>query len=87
MAFRDGREVVVQVIIQNYGDKPIDYTAFALMPGQQRQERLIDGLEAGKSTVRKFRFEAADLAPGTKVRIGLKETDGPRILNDEVQVR
>lgn len=86
MAIRDGRDVIVQMVIQNYGDKPIDYTAFALAPGQQRQERLITGLAPGRSIVRKVRFDGGKLPPGAKVRVGLKEMDGPRVLNDDVVV-
>jgi hypothetical protein len=84
LAIRDGADIVVQQIIQNYGDKPIDCTAFVLMPGQQRQERIIIGLAAGKSTIKRFRFANIKAGTNTKIRVGLKEMDGPRILNDEV---
>jgi len=77
---------MVQQIIQNYGDKPVDYTAFALMPGQQRQERLITGLQPGRSVVKRFRFIGVIINPDVKIRVGVKEMDGPRILNDEVSV-
>jgi hypothetical protein len=84
-AFRDGKDVVIQQIIQNYGDKPIDYSAFAVFPGQARQERLITNLGAGRSIIKRYRF--ADVKPGSgaTVRVGVKEIDGMRILNDEVQ--
>ena len=46
-AVRVGNEVVVQQIITNYGNGPIDYTAFVSMPGRARQERIISQLATG----------------------------------------
>jgi hypothetical protein len=39
IALRDGNDVVVQQMITNYGDKPVDYTAFAVFPGSVPPER------------------------------------------------
>jgi hypothetical protein len=85
MAMRDGEDVVVQQMISNYGDQPINYTAFALFPGQARQERIVANLAAGRTTVKKYRFKRA--AGESKVRIGIKELAGTRVLNDEVEIR
>lgn len=90
LAFRDGpggTDVVVQQIIQNYGDAPIDYTAFAIFPGQARQERLVTGLAAGRATIKRYRFTHVDITRGAKVRVGVKEFNGTRILNDEVEIQ
>jgi hypothetical protein len=88
IALRDGEDVIVQQMITNYGDRPIDYTAFAVFPGQARQERLVTALGPGRTTVKKYRFAGIGLANGpVKVRSGMKELDGTRILNDEVLVR
>lgn len=86
---REGAELVVQVTVTNRGDTPISFNAFAIVPGQQRQERLIAGLGPGRSVVRRFRFPALPEAePGAGairvVRVGLRELDGNRLLNDEV---
>jgi hypothetical protein len=86
LALRDGNDVVVQQMISNYGDRPIDYTAFALFPGQARQERLVTHLAAGRTTIKKYRFKAVG-AGESKVRVGLKELSGTRVLNDEVEIR
>jgi hypothetical protein len=86
LALRDGDDVVVQQMISNYGDRPIDYAAFALFPGQARQERLITKLAAGRTTVKKYRFKNAG-AGESKVRVGIKELAGTRVLNDEVEIR
>jgi len=87
LALRDGADIVVQQVIQNYGDRPIDYSAFAILPGQARQERLVTNLAPGRSTIKRYRFPAAEIAPGVKLRVGVKELNGTRILNDEVEVQ
>jgi len=87
LALRDGADIIVQQMITNYGDKPIDYSAFAMCPGQARQERLVTGLGAGRTTIRRYRFANVKTAPELKVRVGIKELVGTRILNDEVMVQ
>lgn len=86
LAFRDGDDVVIQQMITNYGDRPVDYTAFALFHGQARQERLVTNLAAGRTTVKKYRFRGAGTGE-SKVRVGIKELAGTRVLNDEVEIR
>jgi hypothetical protein len=87
IAMRDGADVFVQQTITNYGDAPISYNAFAIYPRRARQERLITGLAPGATTIRRYRFENATRTDGAKVRVGLKEMSGTRILNDEVPVQ
>ena len=85
LAIRDGKDVLVQQIITNYGNKPIDYVAFAIFPGQARQERLVTNLAAGRSTIKLYRFPSSGGA--ARARTGVKELEGTRILNDEVEIR
>lgn len=88
MALRDGDSVIVQQMITNYGDKPIDYSAFAILPGQARQERLITNLGAGRTTIKRYRFPEVPMrSEELRVRSGVKELIGTRILNDEVIVQ
>jgi hypothetical protein len=87
LALRDGRDLVVQQLITNYGNKPIDYTAFVTYPGSARQERIVTGLAPGRTTIRKYRFVNVQFAPNATVRSGVKELDGVRILNEEVEIR
>ena len=86
IALRDGKDVIVQQMIQNYSDRAIDYNAFAIFPGQARQERLVTDLGPGQSTVKRYRFNNATATKGSTVRVGIKEIDGARVLNDEVEV-
>jgi hypothetical protein len=88
LAIRDGNDVIVQQTITNYGDAPINYTAFTLYPGQARQERLVTNLAPGRSTVKKYRFtNVPATAAAAKLRSGVKELEGVRVLNEEVEVR
>jgi hypothetical protein len=86
VALRDGNDVVVQQMISNYGEKPINYTAFAIFPDQPRQERLVTNLDPGTTTVKKYRFKDVH-SKGAKARVGVKELDGVRLLNEEVPVQ
>jgi hypothetical protein len=87
LALRDGKDVVVQQIISNYGDKPINYNAFAIVPGQARQERLVINLAPGKTTIKRYRFSNVTLPPTERIRVGIKQISGTRILNDELEIR
>lgn len=87
IALRDGKDVIVQQMITNYTAKPIDYTAFVTLPGQARQERLLQALKPGATIIKKYRFPNITVTREQKVRSGVKETDGTRVLNDEVSVQ
>ncbi len=87
LALRDGKDVIVQQMITNSGERPIDYTSFALYPGQARQERLVTNLAPGRTTIKKYRFTNITFTPDTKIRTGLRELNGTRILNDEVAIQ
>ncbi len=87
IALRDGRDVIVQQMITNYGEKPIDYTAYSMYPGQARQERLVTNLAPGRTTIKKYRFNNVNFSGESKVRSGVKELKGTRVLNDEVAIQ
>ncbi len=87
LALRDGDSVIVQQMISNYGEKPIDYTSFAIFPGQARQERLVTNLGPGRTVMKRYRFPHAPPAGKVNIRVGVKELDGMRILNDEVPIQ
>jgi hypothetical protein len=87
IALRDGRDVIVQQMITNYGEQPIDYTAYAIYPGQARQERLVTKLAPGRTTIKKYRFAGVSVVPDARVRSGVRELLGTRVLNDEVAIQ
>jgi|GEM_PF-835560 len=85
LAVRDGSTLLVQQIITNYGERDISYTAYCLLPGFSREERIIMNLAPGRTTIRLYRFR--DVKPGPlRLRTGVQEMGGMRILNDEVEV-
>jgi hypothetical protein len=55
-ALRDGSDLLVQEMVTNYGEAPVDYTAYASYPGQTRQERLVQSLDPGRTTIKLYRF-------------------------------
>ena len=62
---RHGNDLLVQEVITNYSEKPIDYTAFAAYPDLTRQERIVQGLEPGRTTVEAvYRFKNVKFIPG-----------------------
>jgi hypothetical protein len=58
-----------------------------MYPDQARQERLVLNLAPGATTVRRYRFTNVPTGQTVPVRVGLKELQGNRILNDSVDVR
>jgi len=87
LALRDKDDLIVQQMISNYGDKPINYNAFVVYPGQPRQERLVTQLGPGRTIIKLYRFPDVHFISNAKVRSGLRELEGMRILNDEVAVQ
>lgn len=87
VALREGPDLVVQQFITNYGQTPLDYTAFAICPGRARQERLVVGIDPGSTVIKKYRFINVPPAPDLKIRTGLKENTGPRVYNEETPVQ
>jgi hypothetical protein len=87
LAVRDKDDLIVQQTISNYGDKPINYNAFVIYPGQPRQERLVTQLDPGRTITKLYRFTDVHFILNAKVRSGLREVGGMRILNDEVPVQ
>jgi hypothetical protein len=87
LALRDENDVIIQQMVSNYGDKPINYNAFAIFPNEARQERLITNLGPGHTVMKRYRFKDVRIPADTKVRVGVKELLGVRVLNEEVPVQ
>lgn len=77
----------VTCIITNTGDESVSLNAYANLPGHARKERLIPRLDPGQAVIRQFRFDdaAASLARDD-IRLGLRETNGPAVLNKRVGI-
>jgi hypothetical protein len=48
---------------------------------------LVTNLAPGRTTLKRYRFTDVKIAPGMKIRVGVKELNGSRILNDEVEIQ
>lgn len=90
IALRDRNDIIVQQVITNYSNRPVNYTAYVSVPGSARQERLVTDLNPGKTVIKKYRFNQVrfpDNQAPKVVRSGVKETEGTRVLNEEVQIQ
>ncbi len=85
---KQGRgDVIITALITNLGDEPQTFYAFALAAQRPRLERIVARLEPGQTMLKRFRFiNAAGPLSGQTIRTGLREMDGPAILNTTVQV-
>ncbi len=85
LARRENGDLLVEQTITNYGDTPVHYDAFVLVPGRSRQERLVVDLGPGREAVRRYLFRGAgELPAGSELLSGLREMEGTRVLNDRV---
>jgi hypothetical protein len=87
LALRDGKDLLVEEMITNYSEKPIDYTAYAAYPGLIRLERLVISLDPGLTSIKLYRFKNVKFIPGATVRCGLRQLEGTRVLNEEASVQ
>jgi hypothetical protein len=87
MAYRDRGDVMVQQMITNYGEHPISYSTFAAYPGRPRIERLVNSLAPGQTVIKKYRFINIPNGKTPRIKVGMKEINGTRILNDEVEIQ
>ncbi|MFP4144288.1 MAG: hypothetical protein ACOCTI_07870 [Phycisphaeraceae bacterium] len=79
---RQGDSALVTCVVTNRSDRPRGLYVFAQMVGHARQERLVPQLQPGESVIRRFRFEnVGDQLDRTGVRTGVRESNGPAILN------
>jgi hypothetical protein len=76
------QDAAITMLITNTGNDTLALYAFANLVGYPRQERIVSHLQAGQSIVRRFTFPDAVKAMQTHtVRVGLRETNGPAVLN------
>lgn len=79
-------DVVVTLTTINRGTIEQSFYAFAAAPSQPRVERIIASLKQDQAAIKRFRFPNAQLLSGKNIRVGLRQTNGPAILNYELAV-
>ncbi len=84
----DGLEdATAAAVVTNTGTEVLSLYVFGNLPGQPIQERIISQLTPGQSAVRRFRFpDAGQALRNHAMRIGVREIDGPRMLNQRLSV-
>jgi hypothetical protein len=56
----EGGEILIQQVITNTSNVPLDAQAYVLLPGFPRQQRYIVGLAPGQTTIKRFAFSPRD---------------------------
>ncbi|GAB4193107.1 MAG: hypothetical protein Kow00105_07210 [Phycisphaeraceae bacterium] len=83
----NGKDLVASAVVTNTGNHPLSLYVFANLPGYSIQERIIADLGPGQSAVRRFRFPIAGRdVRGQSIRMGVREVDGPRMLNKRLTI-
>ncbi len=80
-------DATAAAVVTNTGTQKLSLYVFANLRGHPIQERIISELDPGQTAVRRFRFTGAGQAlRDHAIRIGVREVDGPRMLNQRLSV-
>ncbi|MFA9476928.1 hypothetical protein ACERK3_01345 [Phycisphaerales bacterium AB-hyl4] len=82
-------DAVATCILTNTGEAVLALYVFANLRDHPRQERIVARLAPGESVVRRFRFQGVNegMEEGRPVRVGVREANGPAILNQLLQMK
>jgi hypothetical protein len=82
-------QLLITQTIRNISTEPINAQAYALVPGQARQQRYVLDLKPNETTIKRFTF-TLDSDPasyvGKTTSVGLRKTDGKTLLTKSVPV-
>jgi len=75
-------DAVVTLQVTNHGKEAKSLFAFANLYGRRREQRLIQELTPGLSTIRRIRFQdVGELLQEHDIRVGLREAEGEAVIN------
>jgi hypothetical protein len=96
----DNGDIIIQQMVTNISDKPLDAQAYVLLPGYPRQQRYVSALPPGGTAVKRFQFAAgsyvgtggdkadattiARVLRGQAATMGLRQGDGKTLLTRSV---
>ncbi|GJM24676.1 MAG: hypothetical protein DHS20C16_10910 [Phycisphaerae bacterium] len=83
-AVMDGDRLVVRHGMTSRADVPISLRSFATYPGRSRQYRVIHELLPGQTLATEYTFSDVESTVGKTIRLGLREVNGPRIHNLQI---
>ncbi len=74
-------------VVTNTGTETLSLYVYANLRGHPIQEKIIAELDPGQTAVRRFNFPGAGEAlRSSAIRLGVREVNGPRILNQRLSV-
>ncbi|MBI1370545.1 MAG: hypothetical protein GC162_18060 [Planctomycetes bacterium] len=73
--------LLLTMIVTNLGDASQAFYAFSLPPDLPRQQRIIADLAPGQTVLKHFRVPYDPAMSGKTLRLGLRQIDGPAVLN------
>jgi len=79
-------DVIIRQVLTNRTGEEINFTGFAVLPDMVRQERLFLHVQPGQTLIKEYVLPREQLDGQRKIRLGLREINGPRILNQIVQL-
>lgn len=80
-------DATAAAVVTNTGTQTLSLYVFANLQGHPIQERIVADLDPGQSAVRRFSFPGAGQAlRDNSMRLGIREVDGPRMLNQRLSV-
>ncbi|GIK16250.1 MAG: hypothetical protein BroJett003_12140 [Planctomycetota bacterium] len=83
-AFRRGNSIIVRHVVRNRTTEQLSFRGFAATAGRPRQYRNILDISPGQTRVEEYAFPAMTRDADRRVRLGLRELNGPRIHNLDV---
>lgn len=80
-------DATAAAVVTNTGNERLSLYVFANLQGQPIQERIIANLGPGETAVRRFHFPGAGQSlRDNAMRLGIREIDGPRMLNKRLSI-
>ena len=80
-------DLIVQVVVINYGDRPLSFRCFAEVAGRARQSSIVEDLPPAAKAEKIFRFGNGTDLLGESLRSGLRQIDGNAVLNHAAEIR
>jgi len=83
-AVMEGGRLVVRHGMTSRADVPLSFRSFATYPGKSRQYRVIYELLPGQTLATEYTFNDVSPSAGKSIRLGLREVNGPRLHNLQI---
>lgn len=87
-AFADStrQDVVIRHVLTNRTQEELSFVGSVLLPMMARQERLFLHIQPGQTMVKEYVIPREQVAGQPQLRLSLREINGPRLLNQTVEI-